>query len=223
MGTGETTQWTVIREAAAGDAEARAEFVRIHAPTVRGYLRARWSRHPLLRDTDDAVQEVFLDCLRDGGALTRVEEDRPGGFRAFLYGVVRNVARRAEERFGKNHLLPGSALEAVVADDETLAKQFDRAWATGIVREAVRLHRVRAAAVGEEALARVELLRLRFAEGLPIREIAAQWGVPAKQLHRDYAKARKEYHAALREVVERHLGSAPGRIDEECARLAEFL
>ena len=161
--------------------------------------------------------------MRDGGALTRVEEDRPGGFRAFLYGVVRNVARRAEERFGKNHLLPGSALEAVVADDETLAKQFDRAWATGLVREAVRLHRVRAAAVGEQALARVELLRLRFAEGLPIREIAAQWGAPAKQLHRDYAKARQEFKKALYAVLRELQGCSGAGLDTECGRLLEML
>ena len=36
--------------------------------------------------------------LRAGGLLDRARADQPGGFRAFLYGAVRNVALRAEAR-----------------------------------------------------------------------------------------------------------------------------
>ena len=93
-----STEWTVIREAAAGDAEARAEFVRIHAPTVRGYLRARWARHRLLRDIDDAVQEVFLDCLRDGGALEMFKRIRDGQRIAKLDAIPRARIRATWKR-----------------------------------------------------------------------------------------------------------------------------
>jgi RNA polymerase sigma-70 factor (ECF subfamily) len=72
-------------------------------------------------------------------------------------------------------------------------------------------------------MSRVRLLQLRCGEGLPIREIAARWGESPELLHREYAKARKEYHSALREVLRHHLGVPAGRLDEECARLAEFL
>ena len=46
---------------------------------------------------------MFLTCFREGGALDRVDPARAGGFRAFLYGIARNVlsdhrARRTAER-----------------------------------------------------------------------------------------------------------------------------
>ena len=96
-GTDETC-WTMIRAAADGDATARARFSRIYREPVLGYLRARWRSPALLQELDDALQEVLLECLKDGGALERADPDRPGGFAAFLRGVVRNVARRIEGR-----------------------------------------------------------------------------------------------------------------------------
>ena len=48
--------------------------------------------------SEDAVQEVFVECFRRGGALEAVGAGRVPGFRAFLYGVIRNVARRFESR-----------------------------------------------------------------------------------------------------------------------------
>ncbi|MHC4938546.1 MAG: RNA polymerase sigma factor [Planctomycetota bacterium] len=220
MGT-DSTRWTVIRGAAAGEPRAREEFVRIYTPVVRAYLLARWRGQPLVGEADDAIQEVFIDCFKEQGALTRVEEDRPGGFRAYLHGVTRNVALRAEERRARRQMMTGSVLEKVAADEESLARRFDREWALGLIREATRIHAERA--TDEATLRRVKLLQLRFGDGLPIREIAARWQEPAEQLHREYAKARREYHAVLREVLGRHVGVPGGRLDEECARLAEFL
>ena len=86
----------MIQDAAAGDGAARAEFARRYTPLVRAYLGARWRATPLVAEIDDAAQDVFLGCFRDGGVLTRVEAGRPGGFRAFLFGVVRNGARQVE-------------------------------------------------------------------------------------------------------------------------------
>src|SRR4051794_3289330 len=96
MRAGDSTCWTLLRDAAAGGAASRAEFAVRYAPAVRAYLAARWRGSQQLRELDDAVQEVFLECLRDGGLLDRAQAGRPGGFRAFLYGAVRNVALRAE-------------------------------------------------------------------------------------------------------------------------------
>jgi RNA polymerase sigma-70 factor (ECF subfamily) len=49
--------------------------------------------------------------------------------------------------------------------------------------EAAQLQQRRASARGPEAVQRVELLRLRFEDNLPIRTIAQRWGVSAAGLH----------------------------------------
>ena len=78
---------------------------------------------------DGTVQEVFVACFRDGGALQRAQPDRRGGFRAYLYGIVRNVARRFEDRQARRRPEPGARLDPdrLPADDSTLSRIFDRA------------------------------------------------------------------------------------------------
>jgi DNA-directed RNA polymerase specialized sigma24 family protein len=66
--------------------------------TVIRYLAARWRGSHLRPDLDDAVQEVFVECFRQGGALEAAGDGRVPSFRAFLCGVVRNVAHRFESR-----------------------------------------------------------------------------------------------------------------------------
>jgi RNA polymerase sigma-70 factor (ECF subfamily) len=77
---------------------------------------------------------------------------------------------------------------------------------------------------GPEASQRVQLLRLRFHDGLPIRDIAERWGVNASKLHHEYATARNEFRAALREVVAFHHPGAPaGQLDQHAADLLALL
>jgi DNA-directed RNA polymerase specialized sigma24 family protein len=98
MSTHESTCWTVIRAAAAGSPADRDEWARRYLGVVRAYLAARWRGSPLRQELGDAVQEVFVECFRQGGALEAAGAGRVLSFRAFLYGVVRNVARRFESR-----------------------------------------------------------------------------------------------------------------------------
>src|SRR6516165_3948292 len=98
MCTAESTCWTVIRAAAAGSPADRDELARRYLGVVRAYLSARWRGSAPRDDLDDAVQEVFVECFRAGGALDAAGAGRVPHFRAFLYGVVRNVARRFEGR-----------------------------------------------------------------------------------------------------------------------------
>src|SRR5215831_5732627 len=98
MSTPESTCWTVIRAAAAGSPADREELARRYLAVVRAYLAARWRGLNLRAELDDAVQEVFVECFRQGGALEAAGAGRVSSFRAFLYGVVRNVARRFESR-----------------------------------------------------------------------------------------------------------------------------
>jgi RNA polymerase sigma factor (sigma-70 family) len=211
----DSTRWTVIRGAAAGDESARRHFAGRYEPIIRSYLGARWRESPLVADVDDATQEVFLACFSEGGALSRVEEDGPGRFRSYLFGVTRNIARRVEEKGQRRR---EQSLESdQVAADQSLSDVFDRAWARQLVHRAARLHRTRA--TDEGARKRVELLELRFGEGLPIREIAARWSADPAVLHREYAKARKEFQDALKDVVREEEGGGSASIEEECERL----
>ena len=98
MPTSESTCWTVIRAAAAGSPSDREELARRYLGVVRAYLAARWRGSGLRPDLDDAIQEVFVECFRQGGALEAAGDGWVPSFRAFLYGVVRNVARRFESR-----------------------------------------------------------------------------------------------------------------------------
>jgi RNA polymerase sigma-70 factor (ECF subfamily) len=226
MGQADSTCWTVLRGAAAGDDEARAEFAGRYAPLVRAYLAARWRATPLIQDLDDAVQDVFVECLRQGGMLQRADPGRPGGFRAFLYGLVRNVALRVEQDGARRRARQlgggGTAVDAESAE-ESLSRLFDRAWARSIMREAAARQAERAAREGEAASRRVELLRLRFHEGLPIRAIAELWSVDAAALHHEYARARREFKTALLEVMAFYHPGSPAEAERECAELLEHL
>jgi RNA polymerase sigma-70 factor (ECF subfamily) len=226
MGAQDSTCWTLIRDAAEGDEAARAEFAARYAPAVRAYLAARWRGSRLIRELDDTVQDVFVECLRAGGVLGRARADQPGGFRAFLYGAVRNVARRAEALRAKQFARePMNAidLEGIPGREEALSRVYDRAWAKAVVREAAVRQSVIASRCGEAAVRRVELLRLRFHEGMPIREIARLWGLGAASLHHEYARARREFQSALRDVVAFYHPGTPEDIERECTQLLSLL
>jgi RNA polymerase sigma-70 factor (ECF subfamily) len=85
------------------------------------------------------------------------------------------------------------------------------------------LQRTTAAERGAEAVRRVELLRLRFEENLPIRAIAERWGSDAAGLHHSYALARQEFRAALLAVVAFHQPGSPAEAEQEAAGLLKAL
>lgn len=197
MTPADATCWTLIHAAAGGDGPARERFARLYQPVARGYLAGRWQRSPLLSKLDDAVQDAFVECFKSDGVLGRVARSQPEGFRAFFHGVLRNVARRHEEKHRPARPLPDDQ----PADETSLSRAFDKAWARSLLQEAGRVQAELAAASGERAVKRVELLRLRFQDGLPIRDIAAKWNEDAAKLHHEFAAARDEFRAALRKVV----------------------
>jgi RNA polymerase sigma-70 factor (ECF subfamily) len=218
MTSPDATCWTMIRDAAGGDPAARDRFARAYLPVVRAYLAARWrsARHSV----EDAAQDVFVECFKDGGLLEKADADRPGGFRAFLLGAVRNVALRHEKPARAAGPLP----DALPADDTGPAEAFDRAWARALLREAARAQEEAATRAGPPAVRRVQLLRLRFHDGLPIRDIARLWGEDPARLHHEYATARDEFRAALRGVVAFYNpGTPPTELDRLAAGLLASL
>jgi RNA polymerase sigma-70 factor (ECF subfamily) len=225
MAQPDTTCWTLIHAAAAGDERERNKFAARYLDADRAYLGARWSNSSYLQLVDDAVQDVFVECFRDEGPLSRVDATSTRSFRAFLYGLVRNVARRLEAEQGRIAAkFSESPNDIEVASDETaLSKVFDRTWAKSIMRQAAEYHKESASADGPEASRRVELLRLRFTDGLAIRQIAELWEVDGAMLHREYSKARLEFHAALLHVVRFHHPGSDAEVEQEAQALLELL
>jgi RNA polymerase sigma factor (sigma-70 family) len=224
---GQTTCWTIIDAAADGGPDERQQFALQYEPLVRAYLGARWKNSALRQEVSDACQDFFVYCFRENGSLERVERGREGGFRAYLYSTARIIARRWEEQSARQQVRPSSTelnLGDIESDDTRLSQIFDRAWAEIVVKEAVQRHKESAERSGSEGVRRVELLNLRFCEGLPIRKIATLWDVDAAQLHREYAKARDEFSQALFDVVQFHHPTATtGEIHRECVQLLAML
>lgn len=217
------TWWSLISRATSGESTDRAEFAKRYTPVIRAYLAKRWRQSTWIAFLDDALQEVFVECLKPNGALERVDPER-AKFRTYLYGIVRNVALRIEERHRKpKNTEPELALAGVPTDDSSLSKAFDREWARSIMKEAACLQVERAEQKGAEAVLRVEILRLRFQEGLPIRQVAAKLNLDATHTHRQYAVARKEFREALFDTVQFHHPGSHAEIEQECADLLTLL
>ncbi len=209
----------MIRAAAAGGPGEREEMGRRYLGVVRACLAARWRGSALRDEIDEATQAVFVECFRSGGVLDAAGTGRVAGFRAFLYGVIRNVASRFEARPAR----PDGPLPDVAAEDATQSRLFERAWVLAIMAEAGRLQRDRAEERGPEAVRRVELLGLRFVENRPIREIAGLWAFDPATLHKSYALARKEFRQALLDVVVFHHPGSAAELEKEAASLLKAL
>ncbi|HEX5051012.1 MAG TPA: sigma-70 family RNA polymerase sigma factor [Planctomycetota bacterium] len=216
------TRWSLIARAADGDAEARNRFGALYMPLVRSFFEARWRHSWLAAEVADATQEVFVDCFRPNGALGRADAAR-GEFRGFLFGVVRNVALRFESRARTRERGSGVPTPELADDEPRASVMFDRVWSQDLMRRAGE--RMRALAeVGDDGMRqRMQLLGLRFTEGLPIRTIAARWGVDADVLHRAYARAREEFKQCLRSIVAEHAVRTEADLDAECRRIFDGL
>ncbi len=201
MGRTESTCWSVVFGAAAGDQDHREAFARRYDPVLRAYLAARWRLSIDHHDVHDGVQETLLECLKVGGALERVDASRPGGFRAFLYGIARNVASMAEarRRVRERRQVP-EEVAAAEAGDDSFSQVFDRAWALLVTSEAREILARRAPA-GSTAELRLRILQLRYEEELPSRDIASRMGIDAARVYKLLHEARREYRASLLEVM----------------------
>ena len=220
----EVTCWTLIDDAAAGEATALEEFAGRYLPLARAALGARWAEGPCAQDVDDAVQEVFVECLRAGGMLGRASARRPENFRAFLYGVVRNVARRHEERWARRSDRPRTApldADRLRLDETSFEDAFDHEWARGILAEAARRQAGAVEPGDERAARRVELLRRHYGDGLELAALARTWNLEPRTVYHEAELALREFEAALKAVVAEHCPDHPEHVLPECRRLLE--
>lgn len=222
----DTTSWRVIRNAASGDGTARGEFVTRYDRAARLYFASRWKGTVLGQEIEDAVQQVFVECFRHQGVLERAQPGRASGFRAYFHGVLRHIAQRFEADPARRR--QAAATSSFVRQgpregEDGLSRIFDRAWAVAMVREAGALMERRARQEDDAGQRRVKLLRMRFEEGLPIREIAELWGVEPRKLHWEYERARKEFKKALVDVLRIQLGGTAAELEQECYALLALL
>ena len=218
----DATCWTLVRDAAAGSPAAREQFTRRYLSIVQSFLHARWQGRPIHEDLEDAVQEVFIECLKDDGALSRVELRPAAGFRTYLQALTRNVARRHEERGAQRldaQASGASHLDQVPADDTSASRVFDRAWAEALVAEASQRFEQAQASESPAGARRVELLRACIREGRGVTELAREWEVEPAWLHREYGRALRGFETALREVVAFHHPGEPEAVERECREL----
>jgi RNA polymerase sigma factor (sigma-70 family) len=221
-----STCWTLVEHAAAGDPAAREEFGRRYLPVVRAYLHARWSGRLSAEELDDAMQDVFVAFLREDGVFAKLDPGRDEAFRPLLYAVVRNMALRVEQARHRKLDAPGTEsfrADASPAAEDTLSRVFDRAWAETIMREVVDLQEQRAKSRGAGALRRFELLRLTFEDRLKMPEIAARLELEPDFLHKELARGKAEFKAALQSVVALHHRDAPELVERECRELLTML
>lgn len=196
------SRWSLIERAGAGDPAARSDFTSRYLPLVRGWLLARWRGRRLVHEVEDAVQDVFFDLLRVDGALARAQ-DRGTGFRGFLYGVTLHVARRKELELDRNgrKAAADTLLATLPGGAATPTALLDHDWAVTVMRDALLVQGEDASRKGDAAVRRVELLRVRFHDDLPIREIARLWKVDPDWLHHQLEQAKKEFQRAWCSVM----------------------
>ena len=223
MGDQDSTCWTLVRGAASGNHADRETFAMRYGPVISAYLSARW-KLPWDHDTvADAAQEVFLQLFKPRGALQRVESGREGGFRAFLYGVLRNVAASTEARTNRRRGLgTGGILEELPDAEESPSQAFDQAWARLITQEARALMASRARRGASKLW--FQALEMRYQEALPSREIAKRLGLSSQESYQALTRARREFRSALLEVMAGyHPGDTKAALEQRCVDLLSLL
>jgi DNA-directed RNA polymerase specialized sigma24 family protein len=222
----DSTAWTMIAAAGAGDSAAKEQFARHYGPVIRTYLAARWRLPCAHEAVDDGTQEVFVQCFKPEGALHGVDRSGPARFRSYLHAVVRHVAERIERNNGVRRAQQehtGFRLDDVERAEATLSRVFDRAWVGMITRSAWLLM---ASRMGTEVHGsdRIRILDLRFREGLASGEIAARCGFAAAFVYQQLRLAKRDFRAALLEVVASyHPGATAEELEARCVELIGLL
>ncbi len=223
----DSTCWSEVLLAAGGDRSMRQVFCQRYEPVIRAYLAARWRLPRDHDDVSDAAQEVFVHCLRDGGALGRVDPSAPGGLRAFLYGVTARTAAQIERqraRWGRDGGPRDFDAAGIEGNEATLSHAFDRAWATMLAREALREQRRLAAAGNDRMRLRLYCLEQRLVHGRWPRDIATHLDVTPQRASELLREGMRDYRAALLSVMAAHHPEETEReLERRCEELAREL
>ncbi len=212
--------------AAAGRPLDRDVFARSYGPVIRAYLAARWRLAFDHTAVVDATSDVFVECFKGGGALERVDPKSPGGFRAFLFGITRNVALMSERKLARRRDAPAAVeinMDHIADSEATLSHVFDRAWAEAVVQEA-RARMGERAERSPAAKRRFVALAMRFEQSMPPREIAVATDTSVERVYEVLREAREEFRAVLLEVMAGyHPMASEAEVERLCVELLASL
>ena len=199
---------------------AQSQFCRRYETVVHGFLSQRWLGTAMAEWIPDAVQEVFLACLKPGGALERLDPELGGDVRGYLFGVSRNVARSFERRCARP---APDVLDEPRPVTETPSVIFDREWARALTGVAMRTLIARSSS----KLQRFEcvFLRKRFLEDQMPREIAARFpGFTARKVSKLIERGRARFLEALLDTLRAEEPHASrDQLEQRCHELLELL
>jgi len=158
----QTTRWSLVLEARAGDARSRAaleQLCRTYRAPVIAYIRSRGTS-PV--DVEDLTQTFFVHFV-ERAFHARADPAR-GRFRAYLLTAVKNFLADAREEAGArkrggdiqfralDSTIGDDSRQGSIADNEMPEAVFDRAWAQAVLQAALHKLRKEAKAAGKSAL-----------------------------------------------------------------------
>lgn len=176
------------------DAELAATLAAMR-PRIAGWVRVMATELLSFHSEQDLTQEVLHECLRDGGALQRLDANRE--LEPWVRGVVRNVLlRHRRDRARQRARALASREEAsreraglsTVLDAELAERYWRRAWAD--VADGTTTVRHRTVSVRQ-------LLELRWRDGATPLQIVDELELPAG------AASQKAVSAALSRLKRR--------------------
>lgn len=189
------TDWSLLRQAASGDAVARDTLYRLYRRPVYHYLRRR---APALVDAE-ALADRVMESILAPGFLAPVAPAR-GRFRDLLFAMSRHAlmnAKRKEHaavRRPRGGLVSLQDLEGDPAASDEDRADFDLFYAREVMEAALEALEAKR---GREA----EALRLRYFEERSQAEIAARLGVTVAVVNNHIARGRERLRKLLEEVV----------------------
>ncbi len=171
---------------ARGDADIWREFIGWEIPLLYGMFMRRWPNPSL---AEELVQRTVFDAVRGCGSY----DPSRGSPEEWIFGIARNnirlEARKRASRPSTNGDI-GLYLEAI--DTKPLPDEV--------------LEQKETAVLVRSALGRLEskeqtVLRARYIEGLPARDIARQMGITEKAVHSLLYRARISLRKELKRTA----------------------
>lgn len=158
-----------------------------YGPLLRGWLgRAAVPEC----DRDDLAQDVLLVVVRRVGEF---EHRGPGAFRAWLRGIVANVARKY---FRDRKSAAGVDLDELAATGSDLGRAWDREHDEYLAARAMR------AAEPDFALATWRAFRLQVIDGRPAAEVAAELSLSVNAVLLAKSRVLRRLREALAGLLE---------------------
>lgn len=161
----------------AGDRRAAAALVERSDAALRRFLRARVGA-----DVDDVVQSVWSVI---SGCRERFE--RRSTFRAYLFGIARNLARETIRRRAAAKRHESIEIDAIATTDPAFELALD---------DARRVAQVHAAVSSLEGIAR-DVVECYYLDGMPARAVAVRLGIGPNTARSRVHRATARLRAAL--------------------------